>query len=625
MISPLEILQKFWKHSNFRDPQEKIIQAVLAKNDVVVLLPTGGGKSICFQIPALLFDGICIVISPLIALIQDQVEGLQKRGIKATTISSGSSQDEIIILFDNLKFGNYKFLYLSPERLQAKFIQEKIKELNVSLIAIDEVHCISEWGHDFRPSYRNIKKLRELQPKASFIALTASATKKVLQDITENLELQAPKIFKKSFFRENLAYQVFIVEDKLYRLQQIFTKTKSPAIVYVNSRKKTKQISNFLNANNFKSSFYHGRLSSKEKQIAFENWMTEKTPIIVATNAFGMGIDKPNVSVVVHFDFPNSIENYLQETGRAGRSDQKSFAVLLQNANDIRIFEKQLTQSLPTIFEVKEVHQKLYQHFQIAKGEMPESSLDFNFLGFCKKYSFVSNKTATILNILVNNGIIELTNNFNKKSTVQFQVSSSKIINYKSNKVFIKTLLRSYGGLFEQETKINEFTLAKKTGITSEQVITNLLKLQSEGLLLYKEATNNSDIQFLLPREDDKTINPKAKEIKQFLHQKKQKATDILAFIQNNTICRSIQLLSYFNENNAKKCGICDVCLAEKKTPFKNISKEIIIFLKEGESASSKEICIQLTANEQDILVHLRQLLSEEKIGLNLHNKFFLK
>jgi len=288
MISPKELLKKYWEFSEFRPQQEEIISSVIDQKDVIALLPTGGGKSICFQIPTLAMEGICLVISPLIALMQDQVESLSKKGIKAASIASGATQEEMITLFDNIKFGGYKFLYISPERLQSFFIQQKIKALPINLIAIDEAHCISEWGHDFRPSYRNIKILRTLKPKVPFIALTATANKKIITDICSNLQLNEPEVFKKSFFRKNLAYQVFTVEDKLQRILQIFTKTKSPAIVYVNSRKKTVQISAFLNANNFKSSFYHAGLSTSEKKNSFENWMTEKTPIIVATNAFGM-------------------------------------------------------------------------------------------------------------------------------------------------------------------------------------------------------------------------------------------------------------------------------------------------------------------------------------------------
>ncbi len=464
----LKILQHYWGHSSFRDPQQEIITSVIEGKNTIALLPTGGGKSICFQIPALVNDGVCIVISPLIALMQDQVDSLVNKGIKATVIPSGSSQDDIITLFDNIKFGKTKFLYVSPERLQSRFIQEKIKQLDVNLIAIDEAHCISEWGHDFRPSYQNISILKELHPDANIIALTATATKKVLNDIIVSLDLDEPKVFKKSFYRENLAYQIFKTDDKLRKLKQIFTKTKAPAIVYVNSRVKTKDISAYLNANGFKSSFYHGGLSSLEKQISFDNWMTEKTPIIVATNAFGMGIDKPNVRVVIHINLPASIENYIQEAGRGGRNGNKAFSVVLTNENDIKLSKELLEKSLPAIDDIKLVHRKLYQHFQIAKGELIETAFDFNFLEFCNKYKLVANRTYNALQILNSNGIIELNNNFQQKSTIQFIVSSKQVLLYSqqnpSSKNFIQTLLRLYGGVFENPVKIDEFFIAKKVG-----------------------------------------------------------------------------------------------------------------------------------------------------------------
>ena len=340
MIAPKEILKKYWGFSQFRPQQEEIISSVLKQNDVITLLPTGGGKSICFQIPALAKEGICLVISPLIALMKDQIENLERKGIKAISIPSGTKQNDLITLFDNIKFGGYKFLYISPERLQSYFIRQKIKELNINLIAIDEAHCISEWGHDFRPSYRGIKEIRSIKPTVNFIALTATANKKIIEDISKNLDLRVPEIFKQSFLRKNLAYQVFKIEDKLQRVLQIFKKTRKPAIVYVNSRKKTVQIAAFLNANNLKSTFYHGGLSSQEKNNAFENWMKETTPIMVATNAFGMGIDKENVGVVIHLDLPSSIENYVQETGRAGRDDGEGYCLAFYAYKDIEKLEK---------------------------------------------------------------------------------------------------------------------------------------------------------------------------------------------------------------------------------------------------------------------------------------------
>ncbi|KRP27968.1 MAG: DEAD/DEAH box helicase, partial [Cryomorphaceae bacterium BACL22 MAG-120619-bin32] len=496
-------LKKYWNFSTFIEPQGEIIQAVLDKKDVIALLPTGGGKSICFQVPALIKEGVCLVISPLISLIQDQVENLKKRGIKATSIQSGASENEILTLFDNIKYGNYKFLYISPERLQNTLIQKKIKQLTISFIAVDEAHCISEWGHDFRPAFRNITILRDLIPDVHFIALTATANKRVLLDIEKSLNLKETNIFKKSFFKEHLAYQIFTVEDKLKKLQQIFSKTKKTGIVYVNSRKKTVQIAQFLNLNNFKSSFYHGGLNTSEKENAFKNWMTEKTPIMVATNAFGMGIDKENVGIVIHFDIPYSIENYIQEAGRAGRNHKKAFAVLLKNDNDISNqieFEKK---TVPNIKEVKEIHRKLYQYFRISLGEIPENSLGFNLLEFSKIYDFSVSKVDAVLRILANNSIIEITNTYNKKSSIIFHETSKNITFYAINNIYLKnfinSILRTYTGLFEQEVKIDEFLLAKKNNMTSTQVIGYLNRLEKDGILSYHRVQTDSEIRFLIP------------------------------------------------------------------------------------------------------------------------------
>jgi len=626
MNEATKILKEYWNFSSFITPQEEIIQAVLEKKDVIALLPTGGGKSICFQLPAMMREGVCLVISPLISLIQDQVENLKKRGIKATSIQSGVSENEILILFDNIKFGNYKFLYISPERLQSSLIQEKIKQLKISFVAVDEAHCISEWGHDFRPAFRNITILRTLIPELHFIALTATANKRVLLDIEKSLDLKDTKVFKKSFFKEHLAYQIFNVEDKLLKLKQIFSKTKTPGIVYVNSRKKTVQIAQFLNSNNFKSSFYHGGLTTLEKENAFENWMKEKTPIMVATNAFGMGIDKENVGIVIHFDIPYSIENYIQEAGRAGRNQKKAFAVLLKNDNDISNQIEYEKKTLPSLKEVKEIHKKLYQYFRIALSEIPENSVGFNLLEFSKIYDFSVSKVDAVLRILANNSIIEITNTYNKKSSIIFHETSKNITLYAINnsylKNFINSILRTYTGLFEQEVKIDEFLLAKKNNTTSKQVIGYLNQLEKDGILSYNRVHTDAEIRFLIPREDDKTINFYSKEITQFLKQKEKKSIDFLRFIQNNSVCRSIQILNYFDEKSTKKCGICDVCLSEKKPQKKDIISEILILLNEKGKLSSQEINHFLNFNEKDILIHLQQLISKNKITINNQNKY---
>ena len=627
MSNALEILKKYWNHNSFRAPQKEIINAVLDNNNTIALLPTGGGKSICFQIPALVKEGICVVVSPLIALMQDQVESLNNKGIKAATINSGASQDDLITLFDNIRFGNYKFLYISPERLQSSFIQEKILQLTVNLIAIDEAHCISEWGHDFRPSYRNIKVLTKLKPTTPIIALTATATKEVLNDIATNLEIENALVFKKSFYRNNLAYQFFSIEDKLGRLLQICSKTKKPIIIYVNSRNRTKEIAAFLHANNFKASYYHGGLSSNEKHEAFDNWMSEKTPIIVATNAFGMGIDKDNVKVVVHLDLPNSIENYIQEAGRAGRNKEKAFSAVLFNSNDIRLYKERIENTFPTISEIKQIYKRLNLNFQIAKGELIEEPFDFNLLEFSSIYKIPEKKVSTTINILEANGIISISDTYNKKSTIQFLSSSNRVLSFSKAKtktaIVIQLLLRSYAGIFEQETKINEFWLAKKSNLLSKQIVAILTKLHAEELLVYNKATDNSELSFLVPREDDKTINAISRNIEKYIKQKIKKANEFVRFIENDIICRSIQISQYFNEETFSKCGICDVCLANKNM-YTDISKEIIHYLSSIKSASSEEICQHISSKQGNVLVNLQQLLGEEKISINSFNQYYI-
>ena len=628
MISPQDILLKYWDYNSFRASQEAIIDKVLENKDVLALLPTGGGKSLCYQVPALARDGICLVISPLISLMKDQIENLDSKGIKASTIKSKSSIDDIVALFDNLKYGHSKFLYLSPERLQSEFILQKIKEIPINLIAIDEAHCISEWGHNFRPSYRHIKKIREILPDVTMIALTATATQKVIEDIVTNLALKNVSVFKKSFYRDNLAYQIFTHENKLGRLVQIFKKNPFPTIVYVNSRRKTEEISNFINSKGFSSTFYHGGMSADYKSKAFEEWMKEEKIIMVATNSFGMGIDKPNVKIVVHLDLPNSIENYLQEAGRGGRNGEKSFSVVLQNENDILSYKRNTLENIPTIKEIKEVHQKLYQYFQVAKGEKPETTFDFNFLDFCQLYKLEQKKTSNVIQILKKNEIIDVNPKFYQKSTILFTTTSKQLIHYKFNsklsKKLVNFLLRSFGGVFQKETKINEFDIAKRLQTNSTIIKEELKKLEESNLLLYKETNSDEEFVFLVPREDDITINRVSKTIQSYLTQQVKKSENLISFIKNDTICRSIQLLNYFGETAVSDCGMCDVCITKKNENPKDLDHQIIQLFKNRKEISQEEIITLLPTYEKAILIHLRKLVSKDIIGITNDNKFFL-
>ncbi|MEQ6122931.1 ATP-dependent DNA helicase RecQ [Pseudotenacibaculum sp. MALMAid0570] len=624
-----DILKEYWGYDSFRDPQEAIIHSVLSKKDTIALLPTGGGKSLCYQIPGIISKGICLVISPLISLMGDQVESLKKKGINAIALQNKLEHDEIVSLFDNLKYGKSKFLYVSPERLESSIILQKIQELDISCIAVDEAHCISEWGHDFRPSYRKIKNIRSYFPDTPIIALTATATNKVIDDIINNLDLKETAVFKKSFFRNHLAYQIFTKENKLLRLEQILKKNTSPIIIYVSSRRKTEDLSNQLNEKGYQSTWYHGGMSTEDKLNSFNSWMSEQKPIMVATNAFGMGIDKPNVRVVVHMDLPYSIENYIQEAGRGGRDGKKAFSVVLQNENDVLAFKRTTVDNIPNLKEIKRVHKNLFQFFQIAKGELVETSFDFNFQEFCERYKLQSRKTTRILHILKNHGIIDVTQQFDHKSTIQIIISSKQLISYKSShqltQSLIELLLRSHGNIFHQEVKVSEFILAKKLGTTSNNIKKVLSDLNSQEIIKYKGVSKNQELFFLMPREDDTTINRYAKSIKMYLEQQIKKAEDLIRFVQNDQICRSQQILAYFDEASGKECGICDVCLQRKKTASKDFSKEIVQLLNESKELSQLEIMEHLEANEDAILIHLRNLLHKDVLGITNDNKLFLK
>jgi len=627
----IDILQEKWGHNSFRPLQKKIIDTVLEKKDAVVVLPTGGGKSICYQIPILLQEGICIVISPLLALMEDQIRSLNQRKIKAVALNSVMTQNELIVLFDNIQYNGIKFLYLSPEKLQSKFIQEKIKQLNTSLVAIDEAHCISEWGHDFRPSYLKLTILKELCPNANTIALTASATEKVLEDVEKQLNLYEATLYKSSFKRDRLAYQVFEVEDKLYKLKQILKKINAPSIVYTNSRNDTKKISEYLNQNGYVSTYYHGGLSTFQKKEAYDSWYREKAPIMVATNAFGMGIDKATIRVVIHLNFPNSIENYLQEAGRSGRDGKKAFSVLLKTPNDALTAYKAIENENINLNFIKKVYFQINQYFQISKGERSEKLFDFNITDFCNSYNLPIKKTSKILKILTIQGIINFDENVEKRSYLKFICTSKSALDYAyrhpSDEKLLKTILRNYGGLFENFVTINEYHLSKKTGLSKNQLSKSLKKVQKDSIVKYYPAIENSSIRFLVPREDDKTINRVSKRILKHQKNKEIQAKKLLAFVENKSICRSKQLLAYFGEKQKINCGICDICIEKKNlqnTPSKT-RKHLIELLSKNQELSSREICEQTEERETIILKTIQHLLEENKIRITKENRFTLK
>ena len=630
MQEALSILQKYWKHDTFRTPQAEIIASVLDGKDTFALMPTGGGKSICFQIPALMKDGICLVISPLIALMKDQVSNLQKINIKAIALTGGISSDEISDLLDNCQFGNYKFLYLSPERLQSDWILDRIKALPINLIAIDEAHCVSQWGHDFRPAYLKIASLKNHFPKIPFLALTATATERVKQDVIAQLGLENPAIFQKSFARENLAYMVFNVEDKLYRLEQILKKHTQPSIIYVRNRKACIDVASQLNSIGIKATFYHGGLHLKEKDKNMKLWMNEEVQAIVATNAFGMGIDKANVKTVIHIQFPENLENYYQEAGRGGRNGEKAFAVLLNSPSDIQSSESQILNNLADKKFLKEMYVKLCNFFQIAYGEGINEQFSFNINQFCVQDSFPILKTFNGLQFLDRQGIITLSQVFSKKVTVQFIIESKEVLRYMSlnpqDEEIILAMLRTYPGIYEMIAPINIPLIAKKSNSKENQVLAVLNKLKERQIIDYQAKSNDSTIIFNEVREDERTINRVSKYLENQNDLKRSQLQAVLDYVANDKSCKSRQLLSYFGEKESKNCGICSYCIQQNKTECKvsSIAEKILDLLKTS-PMSSREIQMYSKFSDDAIIFAVQQLLEINKIEILPNNKYTLK
>ncbi|MFC5045291.1 RecQ family ATP-dependent DNA helicase [Aquimarina hainanensis] len=629
MSTSLKILQEFWEYDRFRPLQEAIITAVLEGNDTFALMPTGGGKSICFQVPAMQKEGICIVISPLIALMQDQVAQLRKKGIKALALPSGIKYEELDTALDNCIYGNYKFLYLSPERLQQDIVQERIKLMNVNLIAIDEAHCISQWGHDFRPAYLKIKLLRILHPTTPIIALTASATPSVRTDIIKELDLFDPKVFKKSFFRENLSYLVYNSLDKKYSVEKILRKHPGPSIIYLRNRKAVKEFSDHLNQAGLLSTYYHGGIETAEKNKRFAQWMQEEIPIMVATNAFGMGIDKANVRTVIHCHLPESIESYFQEAGRAGRDQKKAYAYLLKSDHDIARVKDQFINVLPDISFVKHVYRKLCNYFQVSYGEGEQTKHNFYYTNFCKTYQLNPLLVFNTLQSLDRCGILRFTQHYSKKTAIHITVTGNQLLSYlhtnAEHALITKAILRTYTGVFEGEVPINISHIASRTHKTEQEVVHTLQHLEKAALIHFSYNETDAEIIFLVPREDDRTINRVSSYISEQTAAKIKKVQSIIQYIQNDSICRSQQLLAYFGEDDSQHCGICSNCLA-KHTISKNTKeiKEQILFLLQEKERSSRELTDQLGIETSEILNCIQELVSEGVLIINSNNKYQL-
>jgi ATP-dependent DNA helicase RecQ len=576
-----KILTKYWGYANFRPLQHEIIRSVGEGHDTLALMPTGGGKSITFQVPALAKEGICIVVTPLIALMKDQVENLKAREIKAAAIYSGMTRHEIDITLENCVHDkDMKFLYCSPERLGTELFKTRVRQMNVNLLAIDESHCISQWGYDFRPSYLKIAEVRKLLSNVPVLAVTATATLRVVDDIQEKLEFAEKNVFRKSFERKNLVYLVREVEDKLKHLVKIATKIKGSGVVYVRNRQKTKETAALLNSMGVPADYYHAGITSAERDFKQDSWKKGKIRVMVATNAFGMGIDKADVRFVVHLDLPDNLEAYFQEAGRGGRDEKQAFAILLYHPGDRNKLEKRVDANFPEIGEIKRVYEALGNFFQLPVGGGKGIGFDFDLSAFVKAYHFNILMVYSCLKLLQQSGYLELSEEVDNPSRILFIVSRDNLYKYQvanaAEDKFIKLLLRSYAGLFTEYRPIDENDLARKAGVKLDVVTSYLIKLGRDKIINYiprkkvpqifytEERLNTNSLLFTRENYQDRKN----------LYQEK-----IIAVVEYATHkkCRSQQLLNYFGDTKATRCGVCDVCVERNKLELSKMEFDLVL------------------------------------------------
>jgi ATP-dependent DNA helicase RecQ len=620
-----EILKHYWKHEHFRPLQEEIIQSVLLGRDTLALLPTGGGKSVCFQVPALAKDGICIVVSPLIALMKDQVENLEAKGIEAISIVSGMGKREVDAALDRCIYGNVKFLYLSPERLLSELVQERIRYMKVNLIAVDEAHCISQWGYDFRPPYLHLTDLRELHPQVPVLALTATATASVRDDIQQKLGFKEDNVFQKSFERKNVAYVVQHQENKQQKMLDVVNGVKGSGIIYVRSRKETMEVAQLLNLEGYSADYYHAGLEAAQRSRKQENWKNNQIRIIVATNAFGMGIDKPDVRFVIHKDIPESLEAYYQEAGRAGRDEKKAFAVLLYNQGDRHKLAKKFEMNFPTVDEIKKVYHNLSNYYQLAYGAGRGVSFDLDIGNFCAQFKTEPIKTLNALKFLERNELVSFSESVFLPSRFRFRVMNEELYNFQIQNPgwdnFVKTILRSYAGAFENYVNIREFDLANRMNTSVQQVIAGLNQLQQMEVLYYLPQTDKPQVTFLSERLHIKDVLIDKRYLDQRKEVFKQKMETMFHYAETPE-CRSRMLLAYFDEHNAHKCGVCDVCLDEKRRESHDDTTDVItgeiVQLLSAERMTLDTLVGALTAgNQKERIAVIRLLLDAAKIKTN--------
>ena len=619
-----DILKQYWGFDDFRELQLPIIESICAGKDTLALMPTGGGKSITFQVPALAMEGICIVVTPLIALMKDQVDNLRSRDIKAAAIYSGMTREEIIITLDNCVYGNFKFLYVSPERLSTELFISRLQYLNVCLLAVDESHCISQWGYDFRPSYLNISDIRQHLPQTPVLALTATATPSVVKDIQERLKFPAPNVFQMSFERSNLAYVVRHTEDKEKMLLQILEKTPGTAVVYVRNRKSTKEVTDLLKRNGISADFFHAGLTNDQKDKRQKAWKTGACRVIVSTNAFGMGIDKAEVRVVVHMDLPDSIEAYFQEAGRAGRDGLKAFAVLHYQKNDATKLKKRLSDSFPEKDTIRNVYESLAHYYQIAEGSGMGMMLAFDLNDFCTKFKYSFLQGYHALKILENAGYIELTEELDNPSRVYFLSKREELYHLKLgdpiSDELLQTLLRSYTGLFADFVPIQEEVLAKRLGYKADEVYERLLHFSRLGVIHYIPRRKSPYVIYQVNREAKERValTKAVYEERRDRYQDRIKA--MLSYANDDQVCRNRQLLLYFGEKDGRNCGKCDVCLKKNESglsnyEFERISDEIHEAVQSGKVAIDQVVAQSKSSAEKVILV-VRFLADHGKLVL---------
>lgn len=620
------ILHRYWGYSRFRSLQEDIIRSVLAKKDTLVLMPTGGGKSVCFQVPTLAQSGICIVVSPLIALMRDQVEQLKKRNISAIAIFSGMNYREIDVALDNCVYGDIKFLYLSPERLQTEILQERVKKMKVNLIAVDEAHCISQWGYDFRPSYLNINILRELLPDVPCIALTATATETVKMDIQEKLHFRQKNVFQKSFARANLSYSAFQVENKEQRIIQILKKVGGSVVIYVSTRSKTQEVVKYIRKYQISADFYHAGLTHEQRNRKQKDWIENRIRVIVATNAFGMGIDKPDVRLVIHHDLPPTLEAYYQEAGRAGRDEKRAYAVALFYEKDIHELQDKIHKRYPRLTFVRQVYQQLADYFALAVGSYTMESYDFDLAHFCKKYNCHYLTTFNALKLLHQQGFIQFSESFFSPSKIQIIVDKTTLYNFQIQHealdAFIKLLLRNYGGaIFTIPINISEFQLARQTKSDFNKVKNVLLFLAKSHIINYQPEKGKPQITFTHERVKPENLQFDQQEIQQYKKRDLEKVHAVIQYVLRTTECRTKSLLRYFGEINYKACGVCDVCLKKNRDKRSKIPYEakIMTIIRISPKTVSQlfEILKPTELERENYTSALQKLLENKQIQYN--------